>query len=416
MYRPAFILALLLLVMGCAVQYQYGDRTYMNPAEPLAVMRQEMRVALAAIRPEDQPIAGRVKIVLPDNRRLRQFGIRWGPGRRLPEIENYVVSGMEISFGAAADSVRKSNLFQSVEVFHEYDTEHPPIGDFDYLLWMHLAGPDAVQWYLTRAGKDGRLLVPMDTTLKLGAKARDWIQNVRKAIQELEGEVATRKPPRSAKRETVSQSKKISGGTGFIVGVGGQVLTNDHVIRTCDDVIIRQVGEGSRIARVVARDRRNDLALLLVDGKSKGVANFRSGRGVRMGEEIVTYGFPLPGALASSGNLTTGSLSALAGLGDDTRFLQITAPIQQGNSGGALLDASGNVVGIVTSKLNALKVAGITGDVPQNVNFAIKASLVRNFLEANGIEYVTTQSEKALPVVKIGERARSFTVQVLCEG
>ena len=135
-----------------------------------------------------------------------------------------------------------------------------------------------------------------------------------------------------------------------------------------------------------------------------------------MGEEIVTYGFPLPGALASSGNLTTGSLSALAGLGDDTRFLQITAPIQQGNSGGALLDASGNVVGIVTSKLNALKVAGITGDVPQNVNFAIKASLVRNFLEANGIEYVTTQSEKALPVVKIGERARSFTVQVLCEG
>jgi S1-C subfamily serine protease len=74
----------------------------------------------------------------------------------------------------------------------------------------------------------------------------------------------------------------------------------------------------------------------------------------------VVYGFPLTGALASGGNVTTGNITALAGLGDDSRFLQISAPVQPGNSGGPLLDRNGSVVGIVVSKLNALGVASRT--------------------------------------------------------
>ena len=121
------------------------------------------------------------------------------------------------------------------------------------------------------------------------------------------------------------------------------------------------------------------------------------------------------GALATSGNLTEGILSALVGLGDDSRYFQITVPVQQGNSGGALLDSSGNVVGIVSSKLNALMVAKITGDIPQNVNFAIKASLAREFLEANGIDYKLRTSSGSLTTADIGDLARKFTVRVLCE-
>jgi S1-C subfamily serine protease len=92
----------------------------------------------------------------------------------------------------------------------------------------------------------------------------------------------------------------------------------------------------------------------------------------RLGEEIVVYGFPLAGLLASSGNVTTGNITALAGLGDDIRFLQISAPVQPGNSGGPVLDRNGNIVGIVVSKLDAIKTAIATQDIPQNVNFAIK--------------------------------------------
>ena len=61
-------------------------------------------------------------------------------------------------------------------------------------------------------------------------------------------------------------------------------------------------------------------------------------------------------------------------MGDDSRYLQISAPVQPGNSGGPLLDQDGNVVGVVSAKLNALKLMLATnGDIPQNVNFAIKA-------------------------------------------
>ncbi len=102
---------------------------------------------------------------------------------------------------------------------------------------------------------------------------------------------------------------------------------------------------------------------------------------MRQGEDIVVYGFPLPGVLSSGGNVSTGNVTALTGLGDDSRFLQISAPVQPGNGGGPLLDRSGNVVGVVVSKLNALSVASATGDVPQNVNFAIKASVALAFLE-----------------------------------
>ncbi|MGI8568125.1 MAG: S1 family peptidase, partial [Methylocella sp.] len=69
---------------------------------------------------------------------------------------------------------------------------------------------------------------------------------------------------------------------------------------------------------------------------------------------VAAFGFPLAGLLATSGNFTLGNVTAVAGLGDDTRILQISAPVQPGSSGGPLLDYSGNVVGVVEGKLNAI--------------------------------------------------------------
>src|SRR6516164_2463105 len=100
--------------------------------------------------------------------------------------------------------------------------------------------------------------------------------------------------------------------------------------------------------------------------------------------------------LASTANLSVGNVSALAGLGDDSRYLQISAPVQPGNSGGPLLDASGHLIGIVTSKLNAARVARFTGDIPENVNFALKAEVARIFLDSKGIAYQTARSVQQL--------------------
>jgi hypothetical protein len=92
----------------------------------------------------------------------------------------------------------------------------------------------------------------------------------------------------------------------------------------------------------------------------------------------------------------------------------MSTPVQQGNSGGPLLDRSGNVVGVVVSKLNALRLAQVTQDMAQNVNFALKASIVANFLEVNNIETQPGSNADSLEATEIAERAKQFTVQITC--
>jgi serine protease Do len=105
-------------------------------------------------------------------------------------------------------------------------------------------------------------------------------------------------------------------------------------------------------------------------------------------------------------------MTALAGIDDDSRYLQMSAPVQAGNSGGPLLDQNGNLIGVVTAKLNALK---FKRDFPQNVNFAVKASIVVNFLEANRIDYALGSSNAPLKSEHLADLAKSISVFILCK-
>lgn len=207
--------------------------------------------------------------------------------------------------------------------------------------------------------------------------------------------------------------EKALAGTAFFVSKKGHLLTNRHVVHDCQQ--IRLAGSDNPL-KVLPQDEVNDLALLQTTGKPKAVAVFRAANDLRQGESIAAYGYPLQGALAAGGNLSPGVVSALAGLGNNTSQIQITAPVQQGNSGGPVLDGKGQVVGVVVQKLDAVKVAKLTGDVPQNVNFAINASTTRAFLDSNQIQYITGGWwgfwQKDL--TDIAEDARAYTVVVEC--
>jgi serine protease Do len=211
-------------------------------------------------------------------------------------------------------------------------------------------------------------------------------------------------PPAGEKRESF--------GTGFFVSTKGHVLTNHHVVKGCTTFQATQ-GPATGRLRLVAADERNDLALLATELKPGTVPALRTG--VRVGEGISVYGFPLAGLLASSGNFTTGNVTASAGIADDTRMVQISAPVQPGNSGGPLIDQQGNVVGVIVSKLDALRIAKATSDLPQNIKFAIKAVIAQSFLEANDVHEQVTPSTASLDLTQIAERAKSFTVRVNCK-
>jgi trypsin-like peptidase len=119
--------------------------------------------------------------------------------------------------------------------------------------------------------------------------------------------------------------------------------------------------------------------------------------------------------VAQSGwSATLGNVTALAGLWDDSRYIQISASIQPGNSGGPVLDESGRLVGVIEGKLDALKMVRATGDIPQNVNFAIRASTVANFLEINRITYEPATNTAALPNTQVAEQAEAASVQLEC--
>jgi hypothetical protein len=210
-----------------------------------------------------------------------------------------------------------------------------------------------------------------------------------------------------------SDEQPESSGTGLVVNRQGHVLTNYYVVDGCVSIRATIDGKPKELA-IVGIDAKDDLAVLKFHGQLPAVATFRVGKGIRPGDSIVVVGFPLYPFLASEANVTTGTVSALAGLGNDARFLQMTAPVQLGNSGGPLLDQSGLVVGVVVSKLNALMIARDTGDIPQNVNFAISSAVSKAFLDDHHIDYETPVAGRKLEAADVGEQAKLFTLLLQC--
>jgi hypothetical protein len=204
-------------------------------------------------------------------------------------------------------------------------------------------------------------------------------------------------------------------GSGFFVTREGHLLTNAHVVQGCTRTVVA-LESGQVPAQVLRRDERNDLALLRIDApRGVAFARFRAAPAIRAGDGVVVSGFPLPSVLQNGLNITTGNVSAMSGIGGNIALMQITAPVQPGNSGGPLLDMAGNIVGVVVSKLNAQRVFQQTGDLPQNINFAVQGAVARLFLEAAGVRVQEASSESERKAADVGDLSRAFTVQILCQ-
>jgi S1-C subfamily serine protease len=204
-------------------------------------------------------------------------------------------------------------------------------------------------------------------------------------------------------------------GTGFLVSTSGHLVTNQHVVDGCvGDIQGSLTGEAPVKLRLVSSDETNDLALLQAPGTFKDIALIKE-KPIRSGESVVAIGYPFHGLLTSDFTVTTGIVSSLSGILNDTRFLQISAAVQPGNSGGPLLSSSGEVVGVVAAKLNALKFVKATGNIPENINFAIKTGALRDFLDNSVVAYQTADSKTELKTADIAGNARAFTLLISCK-
>jgi TPR repeat protein len=214
--------------------------------------------------------------------------------------------------------------------------------------------------------------------------------------------------PRPQSKLDFSDLSPSATGTGFFITEDGFLVTNEHVVEKA--IQLRLVGGAGLIAaRVVKVDAANDLALLKAEGKFSALPVVAS-RGAKLGATVATVGFPNIGMQGFAPKLAKGEIASLSGPQDDARYFQISAPVQPGNSGGALVDERGNVVGVVSAKLSASAALKATGALPENVNYAIKSSYLLSFLEsvpevAAKLKEPNTQERKFEDVVKDAEQA-----------
>jgi S1-C subfamily serine protease len=265
-----------------------------------------------------------------------------------------------------------------------------------YETWRDLAGPDMLGSRTFLFFVDGKLA--------------GWNSNgdARRVLANLDQPITEKKRKFTGKPKSTS---KVSTGTGFFINKNGYLVTNNHVIETCDSIYVKEFGP----ARKITSDKINDIAILKVNKGPSTFAKIRGTQKVSLGETVIVYGFPYAGTLSQDGNLTEGNVSALSGFQNDIRMYQISAPIQPGNSGGPLLDSSINVIGIVTAKFNAIAMANITGDIPQNVNFAMKSDILKSILDLNGIDFKQANLSKQSNLVEIAKKAKNFTSLIVCE-
>ena len=129
---------------------------------------------------------------------------------------------------------------------------------------------------------------------------------------------------------------------------------------------------------------------------------------------MVVAGFPFGDIFSNTIKITKGIVSAKRGIGDDSGQFQIDAAVQKGNSGGPIYDENGNVIGVVVSQLNKLKVAKAIGTLPENVNFGVKASTVKQFLNSSGLPSAWSKRSKRISTKEIAQIAEKQTVMVRC--
>jgi hypothetical protein len=202
-------------------------------------------------------------------------------------------------------------------------------------------------------------------------------------------------------------------GTGFFITADGYFVTCAHVVK--DATKIRLVTSAGTIPAAVAQvDTADDLALLKANGQFKSLPIISS-RAVQLGSTVATVGFPDPGLQGVAPKLAKGEIASLSGPTDDARYFQISAPVQPGNSGGPLVDEKGDVVGIVSAKLDAATALAASGTLPENVNYAVKSSFLLSFLESvpNADANLKTPNMAAQKFEDVVKSAQAATVMVL---
>jgi hypothetical protein len=231
-----------------------------------------------------------------------------------------------------------------------------------------------------------------------------------KSGYEQSGNTCKKKP--EPKKEIISDEVlQAASGTGFIVSEKGHIITNHHVIEGCTEVKVHKDGDVYK-GKVIANDILNDLALIKSNYKPNVIFPLRD-KNPSLLEDIYVAGFPFGNAISSAVKVTKGVVSSESGLGNNYSNIQIDAALQQGNSGGPILDEKGNVVGVAVAKLDLQYAMKKFGSIPENINFGIKSSVVENLIQAHNVNNPSPNT-KEMSKSDLGYNIKQATLYLSC--
>ncbi|MDH7459890.1 S1C family serine protease [Chitinophagaceae bacterium 26-R-25] len=204
-------------------------------------------------------------------------------------------------------------------------------------------------------------------------------------------------------------------GTGFIISEKGFIVTNYHVIASGNRFTATNTdSEKTYELELIQKDKTNDLAILRIKNLEQPLPHIPyalSSKG-KTGQSVFTIGYPLNDVMGNNQKVTNGIISALTGIQDDSRYYQVSVPIQPGNSGGALFDLKGGLIGITSSTLNP---EAVKTNV-QNVNYAIKVNLLQNLIamlpEEDQIPVTTSEQSNELPISLLSDKYKTFVFKI----
>jgi S1-C subfamily serine protease len=211
--------------------------------------------------------------------------------------------------------------------------------------------------------------------------------------------------PRDSGPAAGSTGQTISTGTGFTISNQGFIATANHVVDNAK-VIKVHFGSTAMEAKIYQSDPMNDIAILKVEKPTPIYLPIAPMRSAKTGDRVFTVGYPLSSILGQEIKYTEGVISSLSGLQDAASFFQITVPVQPGNSGGALVNEKGQVVGIISSSAAIMPFLKESGTLPQNVNWAVKSDYIRPLLD------LPEDQQKSLSREATIEKAKQATVMI----
>ena len=193
-------------------------------------------------------------------------------------------------------------------------------------------------------------------------------------------------------------------GTGFFINKSGVLVSNNHVIDSCDKNFVFYDGESFE-AKVLGVDRVNDLALMKTNINPKSHFSI-SNQDASLLDDVIIAGYPLGKNISASIKTTKGSVTSLAGFGDNYSNFQTDAALNQGNSGGPIIDNKGNVIGVAVANFG--KEDGI-----ESFNFGIKSSVLKTFINSFNVSY-GQHNESEMSNKELGKIITESTVYIEC--